>query len=251
MSNKPTKAEILANIAWIYNGNHYENREDIGIAIDGYFTTHNMIGEVIEPIDYHRNVEIDFWRAKDSFTKQFEKNPGQFWKKYFYEYEASGIKSAFDSTSYKTSVFRGTYSTFGMFKKILDLGFEPYDIFSETCRIENHQSSYCRDPRQHYIGMLKHCKTGQFVGCAVPAYMFLNELYEKYYFHLKAEPQGFVGSDSQFGFQAALNVNGISYAPDVLLPPVSKTKVIDEAKPLPKPKKQIDDNQPDLFGEVA
>jgi hypothetical protein len=87
---------------------------------------------------------------------------------------------------------------------------------------------------------MKHCKTGLFIGVAIPGYMLLDNLYEKYYFHLTPKPLGFIGSEGSFGFQAALDVNGIGYAPAV------------EAKPMTtKQKKTIEENQPDLFGELA
>lgn len=252
MSDKPTKEEIIANIAWIYNGNHYESREFVGIAVDGYFTTYNMIGEVIEPIDYHSNVQMDFWQTEKDFIKQFERDYKKFWAKYFYEHEAYRIAGSFNSM-YKSSVFRSTYGVYGMFKKILNMGFEPYDIFSEACHTNNHHNYIHDKPRQRYIGMLKHCKTGQFIGCGVPAYMFLNELYEKYYFHLKAQPKGFISNMPQFGFQSALDVNGIDYSPNNLpileAKPILETKSVIEVKT--KAKKVHQEYQPDFFGEVA
>lgn len=248
MSNKPTKAEILANIAWIYNGNHYENREYIGVAVDGYFVTCNMLGEVIEPIDYH-NIVIPYHDEKEAFYKMLEKSPKKYLGKYFADYHHKHIVSGY-STMYHRTVFRGTYYQERLLLKILNMGFEPYGIYGEECRMDDRNIRW-NPPEMRYVGMMKHCKTGLFIGVAIPGYMLLDNLYEKYYFHLTPKPLGFIGSEGSFGFQAALDVNGIDYSPDVLLPPVSKTKVIDEAKPLPKPKKQIDDNQPDLFGEVA
>ena len=57
---------------------------------------------------------------------------------------------------------------------------------------------------------------------------------------LNSRFSGFIGSEGSFGFQAALDVNGIGYAPAV------------EAKPMTtKQKKTIEENQPDLFGELA